>query len=312
MEQYLSTHGGIHKNGPLFIDHVLSKHSIICVQETKFHDRTRRNSFQLLLKSKLQHRRFVNDANSILPHPTQIRCMRILRSDILGYPTAGALEEGSIRNRFLVVRFHIHDALVYIHNAYAPVRADESFLFFEQLLSPIFASNSTHIVLGDLNTPPDPAIDASSKAIRHESSRLASLEWLSQLGVLDAWRIQHPTEKLFIGPLPSKIFQDYICMLDELFRMVYKDSDYFRPRHAGDHMAHRVYFANTTQPPGRDYWKCSLPLFKYPQLVEAIKTEAILVPEQLRTASNPGIMWIKMDDKNQKAASIDRQKNCTG
>ena len=121
--------------------------------------------------------------------------MTILRSDFLGYDTAEEITERSIRNRYLVLRLIIHDAPVYIHNVYAPVKADERVLFFELLLSHTIESAATHLVFGDFNTPLDPAVDASSGVIRHEMSRLVCLEWLSQLGVVDAWRIHHPTEK---------------------------------------------------------------------------------------------------------------------
>ena len=202
---------------------------------------------------------FVNDHNSAFLHPTQNRSggvMTILRSDFPGYETAEELTDRSIRNRYLVLRLLIHDAPVYIHNVYAPVKAEERVSFYELLLSNTFESTASHIVFGDFNTPLDPAIDASSGTIRHEPSRLACLEWLSQLGVVDAWRIQHPTEKVFTGPLPRKNRLDYICMSEEIFNMVYKSSAYFRPRHAGDHLAQKVTFANPTQSPGRGYWKC--------------------------------------------------------
>ena len=246
---------------------------------------------------------FVNDRNSAFLHPTQNRSggvMTILRSDFPGFDTAEGITERSIRNRYLVLRLIIHDAPVYIHNVYAPVKADERVLLFELLLSQTFESAATHLVFGDFNTPLDPAVDASSGVIRHEMSRLACLEWLSQLGVVDAWRIHHPTEKVFTGPLPRKNRLDYICMSEDLFNMVYKDSEYFRPRHAGDHLAQKVIFANPTQSSGRGYWKCSLRIFEYPQVVEAIQLEVQLVLEQLRTTSNPGKMWESWKTKMKK------------
>nr|CCA16778.1 pollike protein putative [Albugo laibachii Nc14] len=118
------------------------------------------------------------------------------------------------------VAFFIHDAPVYIHIVYALVKAEERLLLIEQFLCHNFDSASTHLVFGDFNTPLNPAVDASSGAIRHESSRLACLEWLSQLGVVDAWRIQHPNENVFTGPLPRKNLLDYICMSEQLFNMI--------------------------------------------------------------------------------------------
>ena len=294
---------GIHKIGHLFIYHVLSQHSISCVQETKFHDHNQLDSFQFLLHSKMHHKMFVNDHNSAFLHPTQNRSggvMTILRSDFPVYDTAEEITERSIRNRYLVLRLIIHDAPVYIHNVYAPVKADERVLFFELLLSHTFESAATHLVFGDFNTPLDPAVDASSGVIRHEMSRLVCLEWLSQPSVVDAWRINHPTEKVFIGPLTRKNRLDYICMSEDLFNMVYEDSEYFRPRHAGDHLAQQVIFANPTQSSGRGYWKYSLRIFEYPQVVEAIQLEVKLFLEQLRTTSNPGKMWESWRTKMKK------------
>ena len=112
---------------------------------------------------------------------------------------------------------------MYIHIVYALVKAEERVLLIEQFICHNFESASTHLVFGDFNTPLNPAVDASSGAIRHESNRLACLEWLSQLGVVDAWRIQHPTENVFTGPLPRKNRLDYIYMSEQLITMVYKN-----------------------------------------------------------------------------------------
>ena len=80
----------------------------------------------------MQQTMFVNDHNSAFLHPTQIRSgdvMTILRSDFSGYSTDEAIIERSIRNRYLVLRLLIHNVPVYIHNVYAPVKADVRVLF---------------------------------------------------------------------------------------------------------------------------------------------------------------------------------------
>ena len=51
--------------------------------------------------------------------------MKILRSDFPGYTIAEELTDRTIRNRYLVLRLIIHDAPVYIHNVFAPVKAEE-------------------------------------------------------------------------------------------------------------------------------------------------------------------------------------------
>nr|CCA19883.1 AlNc14C81G5293 [Albugo laibachii Nc14] len=261
-----------------------------------FHDRDQLDSFQFLLQSQMQAKSFVNDTNSTQLHPAHNRSgcvMTILRSDFPGYTSVEEITERSIRNRYLVLRLLIHDAPVYIHNVYAPVKAEERVLFFSNCTPTISIQPSTHLVLGDFNTPLNPAVDASSGAIRHESSRLACLEWLSQIGV---------------DHLPRKKRVDHICMSEQLFSMVYKDSEYFRPRHAGDYLAQKVNFANLTQSPGRGYWKCSPRLFEYSQVVEEIKMEAILLLEQVRTTFNAGKMWESRKRKMKKQLQATEKK----
>nr|CCA23004.1 AlNc14C176G8116 [Albugo laibachii Nc14] len=109
----------------------------------------------------MQYKIFVNDTTSTQLHPTHNRSggvMAILRSDFPGYTSTVEITDRSIRNRYLVLRLLIHDAPVYIHNVYAPVKTEERVLYFEQLLSHNFDSASTHLVFGYLNTPLNPAI----------------------------------------------------------------------------------------------------------------------------------------------------------
>lgn len=64
---------------------------------------------------------------TIFLHPTQNRgrgVTAILRSDSPGYSTDNHLTERSIRNCYLVFRLLIYDALVYIHNIHALVKAE--------------------------------------------------------------------------------------------------------------------------------------------------------------------------------------------
>lgn len=45
------------------------------------------------------------------------------------------------------------------------------------------------------------------------------------LDVVDNWRIKHPSEEIFLGPLTCKIQLYCICMSKELFNMVYKTAN---------------------------------------------------------------------------------------
>nr|CCA27001.1 AlNc14C440G11665 [Albugo laibachii Nc14] len=156
-----------------------------------------------------------------------------------------------------------------------------------------FEANASHIVCGDLNTTLCPSIDCSSSVYRHEPSRLSCLEWLSNLGVIDAWRQQHPEERVFTGPQPRKNRLDYILLSESLFQSVYKDSSYVSLPHTGDHLAHIATFANPSQLQVRGYWKCPFSLFDYPIIKEAIEEEADRILGQLRASTHPGTVWEK-------------------
>nr|CCA17456.1 AlNc14C35G3127 [Albugo laibachii Nc14] len=70
-----------------------------------------------------------------------------------------------------------------------------------------------------------------------------------------------------------------------------KDSSYASLPNTGDHLAHVLKFASPSQLQGRGYWKCSLSLFDYPVIKEAIEVEADLILEKLRGSSHPGKDW---------------------
>ena len=80
-------------------------------------------------------------------------------------------------------------------------------------------------------------------------------------------------------------------MSESFSNQFYGDSRYFLPQHAGDHLAHSVSFRSGLQLHGRGYWKLPRYLLEYPTVVSAIETEAELVRDALRLASNPGKVW---------------------
>lgn len=104
--------------------------------------------------------------------------MTMLLSDFRVYSTAEELKKRSGRNHYFALRLLSHDV---------PMRSEESVLYYKLLLSNIFELTATSLVFGDTNTPLNAAIDASSETIRHEPSRLASSEYISQSGVIDTW-----------------------------------------------------------------------------------------------------------------------------
>ncbi|KAF1328542.1 putative Pollike protein, partial [Globisporangium splendens] len=266
------------KNGHLFIDSVLSKHSVACVQETKLSDRTHLSKFKFHLDSSFKHRVFVNDPNSQLDRPTRGRSngvLTVLRSDFPGFDTAEEVSQLSVPGRYLVVKVMVEGAPIYIHNVYAPVDQQEK-------------HNSSRVW-----TPKDPRLDSSSPALHYDPGRSSCLEWLAKLGVVDAWRIHYDTKRVFTGPLPRKNRLDYILLSEDFCERFYDDSKYFLPKHAGDHLAHSVSFRSGSQLHGRGYWKFPRYLLEYPLVVSAIEKEAEMVLDKLRTSTYPGKVWEK-------------------
>ncbi|KAF1328765.1 putative Pollike protein, partial [Globisporangium splendens] len=284
------------KNGHLFTDSVLSKHSVACVQETKLSDRTHLSKFRFHLDSSFKHRVFVNDPNSQLDRPTRGRSngvLTVLRSDFPGFDTAEEVLHLSVSGRCLVVKVMVEGAPIYIHNVYAPVDQQEKQQFFSSLDTEGFEDQATHFVLGDLNTPLDPRLDSSSPDLRYDPGRSSCLEWLAKLGVVDAWRIHYDTKRVFTGPLPRKNRLDYILLSEDFYKRFCDDSKYFLPKHAGDHLAHTVSFRSGSQLHGRGYWKFPHYLLEYPLVVSAIEKEAEMVLDKLRDSTYPGKVWEK-------------------
>ncbi|KAF1327226.1 putative Pollike protein, partial [Globisporangium splendens] len=273
---------------------MVSKHSISCVQETKFSDKQHLSTFKFHLDSSFKHQVFVNDPNSQLDRPTRGRSggvLTVLRSDVPGFETAAEQPSLAVPGRYLVVKMMVSDAPVYIHNVYAPVDRQEKQQFFSSLSTEGFEDQATHLVLGDLNTPLDPRLDSSSPDLRYDPARSSCLAWLARLGVVDAWRVHHDTKRVFTGPLPRKNRLDYILLSEPFYERFYDDSKYFVPQNAGDHLAHCVSFKTGSQLHGRGYWKFPRYLLEYPVVVSAIEKEAEAVRDQLRGSTNPGQIW---------------------
>ena len=247
---------GIKKNGQLFIQHTISKYAISCIQDTRLRDQQHLKTFRYHLDSTFRNKIYTSDHNSLTSHPNAARVngvMTILRSDFPGFESAMVIDNLTVINRYIVVRVLVNNTPLYIHNVYAPVDSSERKLFFDHLNTELFEPQATHMVFGDLNTTLYPNLDASNSIHRHESSRLACLEWLSKLGVVDAWRQHHPEDRVFTGTLPRKNRLDYILMSECFFNHVNKDSSYFVAKHGGDHLAHQVIFSNPNQLHGKGF-----------------------------------------------------------
>ena len=138
---------GIKQNGNLFIESMLSKYSLSCVQETKFADRTHLSTFKFHLASSFQHKVFVDDPNSLLDRPTRGRSngvLTVLRSDFPGFDSAVEVQSLAVPGRYLVVKLMVDGAPIYIHNVYAPVDRQAKHDFFLGLETERFEDHATH------------------------------------------------------------------------------------------------------------------------------------------------------------------------
>ena len=285
---------GIKKNGHLLIENQLMKNSLSCVQETKLRDSHHLATLRFNHDSRFQHRLFVSDPNASSMVTTGARSggvLTVLRSDFPGFQSAAELSTLTVPGRYLVIRVEVNGAPVYIHNVYAPVDNLEKKVFFDLLPHEMFEENATHLVLGDLNTPLDPRVDASDPGTTTLSGGSACIAWLGQLGVVDAWRIHHPDDRVFTGPQPRRNRLDYILMSDDFCNALYGDSTYYEAKGAGDHLAHQVVLRAMAQPHGHGYWRFQTGMLEFPDIVEAIQGEAQSVLRELQASANPGKVW---------------------
>ena len=284
---------GIKKNGHLLIEHHLHKYHIACLQETRFRDLHHRASFEYLVQAKYQAKVFVSDQNSGEPqtmYPRSGGVAIVLHGDFPGFERAQVVDSRTIPNRYLVVRVGSDSAPMYIHNVYAPTDTTEKKRFFESLPTD-FEPNADHIVCGDFNTAIEMEVDSARRERRNDSSQPTLVEWLGQVQVSDAWRVHHPTNRVFTGPHPRVNRLDYIFLSEDILCQLYGSSRYFEPRHGGDHLAHEVVLAPPQQLQGRGYWRFPRYLFEYPQVVEAIKREVDDLVPVIEQSVNPGIVW---------------------
>ena len=90
---------GIKKNGQLLIQHILSTHTICCIQDTRYRDRQHLETFRFHLASTSQNNAFVSDTNGLHSHPVRKRIndvMTIIRMDLPGFEAAEALNNLSV------------------------------------------------------------------------------------------------------------------------------------------------------------------------------------------------------------------------
>ncbi|RHY28214.1 hypothetical protein DYB32_006134, partial [Aphanomyces invadans] len=208
-----------------------------------------------------------------------------------GFADLVHLDHLDVPGRYLVVRTAWHGLPVYIHNLYAPTESHLRCEFF-QGLPRAFEDDSLHLIGGDFNLPIDPALDTVNLHPRPVSGRSDCIEWLTDLRVIDAWRLRHPQERSYSGP--GRINRlDYIFVDHDLATQLSSVASYNANVHGGDHLSHTLMLSNNMPPPSKGYWRLPRELLDDPTVVTAIQEEAATFLDEMN--SNPdrnhGAMW---------------------
>ncbi|KAI9908921.1 hypothetical protein PsorP6_015204 [Peronosclerospora sorghi] len=243
---------------------------------SKFRDQAQFSKFKFHLDASIKHKLFVSDDNSTSQHTTAARS---------GGVVTVCRDGAYVHDPQSLSSVHVDSSPLYVQNVYAPVDQQERRNFFAQVSgAATFEDNASRIVMGDFNLPMNATVDATTSTTHANQARSLCLEWLATLGVVDAWRIEHGSARVFTGPQPRRNRLDYLFL---------SHSTYFTPTHAGDHLAHSVAFRQGVLAHGRGYWKFRTYLLEYPLIVQAIKQEAADILTQLRVSTNPGRDWEK-------------------
>ncbi|OQR83092.1 hypothetical protein THRCLA_23186 [Thraustotheca clavata] len=144
--------------------------------------------------------------------------------------------------------------------------------------------------MGDFNFPMDRLVDSISGQSNHHTAREECFAWLQELHVLDAWRVHHPTARVYSSPKRNNRL-DYIFVDELLCQESYHSSEYFEPSDPTDHLWHKVVLQTVAHSRCKGYWKLPKELLENPDIKDAIIHEAKALLDTLRTSADPGTVW---------------------
>ena len=156
-----------------------------------------------------------------------------------------------------------------------------------------FPTDSIHIILGDFNLAIDPTLDSITPRADQHGPRTACLQWLSCLNVVDPWRLHHPSDKSFTGPVIGTTRRhrlDYIFVNKTLNSQCYHSSKFHHLQSFSDHVNHSVTLAAQKVTIGHGYWKCPKELLDDPTITTSIVNEAKNILDRMPTSQNPGVL----------------------
>lgn len=171
----------------------------------------------------------VNDHSSVILPTTQNRSavvMAILHSIFFDCTTFEELIEDVLQSLFgfCIFSFKMHPC---IFTLYMRLTGPREAWSSRRCCSPTLWSRPRHIsyFFWWFHRTTRSFIRTSSVKSRHGPKSTSLCGMVFALDVVDNWRIKHPSEEIFLGPLTCKIQWYCICMSKELFNMVYKTAN---------------------------------------------------------------------------------------
>ncbi|KAH9138172.1 hypothetical protein LEN26_005388, partial [Aphanomyces euteiches] len=286
---------GFTDNGHRFISKLVSRYTIVAIQETKLASKFQYDKVRFHLDHTLGVDQYFLATNDHRIHSAVVEprrssgVMLLFNKDTLGFSHLEHLRHLDVSDKYMVVKTKWTTQEVYFHNVYAPVDNDARETFFENLPRD-FPPEAIHFVMGDFNLPIDRELDSASGTTQHYTGRKECMTWLQALGVIDAWRLHHPCQRTYSSPRARNRL-DYIFVTTRLVEETYHDSSYFECPDPTDHLCHDVRFHYNGIRINRPYWKLPKELLTIPEVCTAIKNEARRLLEQMETANNVGVLW---------------------
>ncbi|KAF0706853.1 hypothetical protein As57867_006669, partial [Aphanomyces stellatus] len=288
---------GLRRNGHLVARRLKSPPTCVLFQETKMRNRKQLETFHRHLDNEVRggaYTLYTNDHRATQDEPAHRRHCGVasfFHRSMPGYTTLTHLSQYDVPGRYLVARALWGNLPVYIHNVYAPVESDLRGAFFE-LLPRDFEPESLHLVGGDFNIPLHSTLDTCSPHPRHGGGKQDCVEWLTALGVVDAWRQLNPRTRLYSGPTRANRF-DYLFLDHELVSQLNPKATYDKNDFGGDHLTHTVTLSRSPTPTTKPYWRLPRELLLDPNIRSAITMEATSLLASMRDGQdlNHGAMW---------------------
>lgn len=288
---------GLKDNGHLVARRLRTPTQCVLFQETKLNNSKHLDTFQCHLSNEVgagKYKLFTNDLRALCTDSQNHRRCGVasyFHESLPGYVDLHHLHRLDRPGRYMVVRTQWDDTPVYFHNVYAPVVPNMRHTFFDALPRD-FEDDSVHFVGGDFNLPLDEHLDASRPRPDHTAGKVECVAWLTALGVIDVWRVQHPNERVFSGPGRSNRL-DYMFADQGIVTQYHVNSTYASNSFAGDHLEHTIALSQGHRTPERSYWRLPRELLQNPDIARAIKEEARALLDTMSSddTQNHGAMW---------------------